>query len=119
MVCLSQLLIIVSFTLAGEALQWLLPFPIPASVYGLLLLFAALCSGLVKLEQVKQTGNFLASLLPVLFVGPTVAIAEQWDLIAAQLFPIALLLPSSTILTFFISGHITQWLLRKGGGCRE
>ena len=95
MAFLSQFLIILSFTLAGEALQRLLPFPIPASVYGLLLLFAALCMGLVKVEQVKKTGNFLSSLLPVLFVGPTVAIAEQWDLIAAQLFPIALLLLSS------------------------
>jgi holin-like protein len=119
MAFLSQFVIILSFTLAGEALQRLLPFPIPASVYGLLLLFAALCMGLVKVEQVKKTGNFLSSLLPVLFVGPTVAIAEQWELIAPQLFPIALLLLSSTILTFFISGHITQWLLRKGGGCRE
>lgn len=119
MAFLSQFLIILSFTLAGEALQRWLPFPIPASVYGLLLLFAALCSGLVKLEQVKQTGNFLASLLPVLFVGPTVGIAEQWDLIAPQLFPIALLLLSSTILTFFIAGHITQRWLRKGGSSRE
>lgn len=73
----------------------------------------------MKLEQVKQTGSFLASLLPVLFVGPTVAIAEQWDLIAPQLFPIALLLLSSTILTFFIAGHITQRWLWKGGSSRE
>ena len=119
MACLSQLLIIMSFTLAGEALQRILPFPIPASVYGLLLLFAALCVGLVKIEQVKQTGNFLSSLLPVLFVGPTVAIAEQWGLVAPQLFPIGLLLLSSTILTFFISGHITQRWLRKGGSRHE
>ena len=48
MAFLSQFLIILSFTLAGEALQRWIPFPIPASVYGLLLLFAALCSGLVK-----------------------------------------------------------------------
>ena len=119
MACLSQFLIILSFTLAGEALQRILPFPIPASVYGLILLFLSLCLGLVKVEQVKQTGNFLSSLLPLLFVGPTVGIAEQWDLIAPQLFPIALLLLSSTILTFFIAGHVTQWWLRKGGGSHE
>ena len=45
---LSQFLIILGFTLAGEALQRILPLPIPASVYGLVLLFAALCLGIVN-----------------------------------------------------------------------
>lgn len=51
---LSQFLIILGFTLAGEALQRMVPLPIPASVYGLILLFTALCLKVVKLEQVKQ-----------------------------------------------------------------
>lgn len=104
------------FTLAGEALQRLLPLPIPASVYGLALLFLALCTGLVKLQQVKTTGNFLSSLLPLLFVSPTVGIVEDWALIQPQLLPIALLLAASTVVTFGISGGITQKLIRKGGG---
>ena len=50
---LSQFLIILGFSLIGEALQRIVPLPIPASVYGLVLLFAALCLKIVKLEQVK------------------------------------------------------------------
>lgn len=113
---LSQFLIIMGFTLAGEALQRLLPLPIPASVYGLVLLFAALCAGLVKLEQVKTAGNFLSSLLPLLFVSPTVGIVENWALIRPQLLPIALLLAASTVVTFGISGGFAQKLMRKAGG---
>ena len=112
---LSQFLIILGFTMAGEALQRLLPLPIPASVYGLVLLFTALCFGLVKLDQVKTTGNFLSSLLPILFVSPTVGIVENWELIRPQLLPIALLLAASTVVTFGISGKLTQILIRKGG----
>ena len=112
---LSQFLIIMGFTLLGEALQQLIPLPIPASVYGLALLFAALCLKLVKVEQVKEAGGFLTSILPVLFVSPTVGIVEHWELIRPQLLPIALLLAASTALTFGISGGITQWLSRKGG----
>ena len=112
---LSQFLIILGFTFAGEALQRTLPLPIPASVYGLLLLFGALCLGLVKLEQVKQTGHFLASILPLLFVAPTVGIIEQWELIADKLLPIALILVASTALTFGIAGQVTQSLAMKGG----
>ena len=113
---LSQFLIILGFTFAGEALQRLVPLPIPATVYGLLLLFAALCLGLVKLEQVKETGHFLASILPVLFVAPTVGIVEYWGLIADKLLPIALLLVATTALTFGIAGRITQHFAKKGGG---
>ena len=113
---LSQFLIIMGFTLAGEALQMLIPLPIPASVYGLVLLFAALCLKIVKPEQVKDVGGFLTSILAVLFVGPTVGILDHWALIQSQLLPIVLLLVASTALTFGISGCLTQWLSRKGGG---
>lgn len=112
---LSQFLIILGFTLAGEALQRLIPLTVPASVWGLALLFLALCLKLVKLEQVKDVGGFLVSLLPVLFVSPAVGIVEHWALIRPQLLPIGLLLLASTVLTFGISGGITQLLSRKGG----
>ena len=112
---LSQFSIILGFTLAGEALQRLIPLPIPAAVYGLLLLFAALCLGLVKVTWVKETGNFLASLLPLLFVGPTVGIAEQWELVAPKLLPILLLLLASTVLTFAIAGRIAQGICSGRG----
>lgn len=112
---LSQFLIIMGFTLAGEALQRLIPVAIPASVYGLALLFLALCLGLVKVEQVKETGGFLSSLLPILFVSPTVGIVEHWALIQPRLLPICLLLAATTVLTFGISGRITQALMKKGG----
>jgi len=112
---LTQFLIIMGFTLLGEALQRLIPLPIPASVYGLALLFAALCLKVVKVEQVKQTGAFLTSILPILFVSPAVGIVEDWGLIADRLVPILLLLVGSTILSFGISGRITQAILRKDG----
>ena len=112
---LSQFLIILGFTFLGEALQRILPLPIPASVYGLTLLFAALCLGLVKLGQVKDAGGFLTSVLPLLFVAPTVGIVEYWALIRDQILPIALLLIGSTALTFGIAGKVTGFFLKKGG----
>ena len=112
---LSQFVIIMGFTLLGEALQRLIPLPIPASVYGLALLFLALCLKIVKVNQVKETGGFLTSILPILFVSPAVGIVEDWGLVADRLVPILLLLVGSTIVTFGISGRITQAVLKKGG----
>lgn len=107
------------FTLAGEALQRLLPISIPASVYGLVLLFAALCTGLIKVSQIREVGGFLTSILPVLFVSPSVGIAENWPLIKPQLLPLLLLLVATTLLTFGIAGRVTQGLLKKGGAENE
>lgn len=110
---LSQFLRITAFTLAGELLQRLIPLPVPASVYGLALLFAGLCAGLVKLEQVKDAAGFLVSILPLLFVSPIVGIVENWGLIQDAVIPILLLIVLSTIATFGIAGRVTQWAGKK------
>lgn len=112
---LTQFLIIMGFTLAGEVLQRVVPLPIPASVYGIGLLFAALCLKLVRVEQVKETGSFLTSILPILFVSPAVGIVEDWGLIREDLLSILLLLVASTILTFAISGRVAQAVLKREG----
>ena len=56
--------IIMLFSLAGDLCHVLLPFPRPASIYGMVLLFAALALKFLKVESVKETGAFLVSLLP-------------------------------------------------------
>ena len=103
------------FTLLGEALQRLIPLPIPASVYGLALLFAALCLKIVKVEQIKEVGGFMTSILPVLFVSPAVGIIDCWALIQPNLLTIALLIVASTAVTFGVAGKVTQMLRKKGG----
>lgn len=113
---LSQFLIIMGFTLAGEALQLIVPLPIPASVYGLSLLFLALCLRLVKVEQVKQTGAFLTSILPLLFVPSVVGIAQDWNVIRPQILSICLLILATTAVTFGISGKLAQALKKRKEG---
>ena len=112
---LSQFLIILGFTLAGEALQRIIPLPIPASVWGIALLFTALCLKLIKVEQVKKTAAFLSSLLPLLFVSPAVKIVEDWALIREDLLGIALVLIATTVLTFAVSGRVAQAFVKKEG----
>ena len=110
---LTQFLRITAFTLAGELLQRLIPLPVPASVYGLALLFAALCLGVVKLEQVKDAAGFLISILPILFVPTAVGILENWGMIKDDVLPIFLLALLSTVVTFGIAGRVTQHLRKK------
>lgn len=51
---LIQFLIIIAFSFAGELLHFLLPLPIPASIYGIILLFLALETKLIKVKQIGR-----------------------------------------------------------------
>ena len=56
---LKQFSIILFISFLGEMLHALIPFPIPASVYGLVILLTALCTGIMKVGQVRETALFL------------------------------------------------------------
>lgn len=112
---LKQLLIILAFTALGELLAYLLPLPIPAAIYGLVLLLVALCTGLLKPAHIDKTARFLTSLLPLLFVAPTVNILSYWGVIAPNLASICVIVVVSTVVVFAVAGLVTGLLLKKGG----
>ena len=109
---------IMGFCLAGELLHAILPLPIPAGIYGLVLLAAALLTGIVRLEQVKQTGDFLSSLFPLLFIPTVAGVMEQWELIAGNLLPILIALVPVTWAVMAVAGKVTQSIMdrRKRNG---
>ena len=113
---LKQVLIILLFSLAGEALRAILPLPIPAAIYGLILMLIALCTGRLKPEHIAQTADFLISAMLLLFVTPAVKILKYWDIIAPDLMPICVIILVSTALVFSVSGFVAKFLLKKKGG---
>lgn len=112
-VYLKQSALIFGFTLLGEVLSRLIPLPIPAAVYGLVLLFIALCLKIVKVEHVNKVSDFLLTILPLLFVSPAVNLLESWGILAPHVLPFALLVIASTILVFMVAGLVSQALCRK------
>ena len=104
---------IMGFCLVGELLHQVLPLPIPAGICGLVLLAAALLMGVVKLEQVKQTGDFLSSLFPLLFIPTVAGVMEQWELIADNLLPILIALIPVTWAVMAAAGKVTQKIMDK------
>ena len=69
---------ILAFCFLGEILHVVLPLPVPASVYGLVLLLAALNFKLVKLDDVKEVGTYLTGIFPLLFVPAAAGVMELW-----------------------------------------
>lgn len=112
---IKQICLILLFSFLGEVCRFFIPLMIPASIYGIALLFGALALKIIRIEDVRETGGFLTSLLPLLFVVPTVALMEYWHLVKPVLLPFALISFVVTILVFAASGLVTKWIIRKGG----
>lgn len=113
---IKQVLIILLFTLLGEVLARVIPFPIPAAIYGIVLMLIALGTGILKTAQVKESSDFFISIMPVLYVPVCVRILEYWGVISSNLVAILTVTIVSTYLVFAVSGLVTQWLLNKKGG---
>ena len=71
-------MIILAISLVGEILKYILPLPIPASIYGMAILFAGLMSGLIKLDAVRETGKFLIEIMPLMFIPAGVGLMDSW-----------------------------------------
>ena len=110
---LYQFLVITLFTFLGETLNRLIPLPIPAAVYGLVLLFLALQLRIIRLEWVQTCGNWLIGIMGILFVAPAVNLMGSWSQIGPHLLPIAVIVLGSTLVVFAVAGIVTQLLTRK------
>lgn len=108
---LRQFLWIIGFTLAGEALHALLPLPVPAAVWGLVLLFIALESGKLKLSSVEDCGQFMLGIMPVLFIAPAVGLMDSWPVLASVWPAVLAIIVLSTVVVFGVSGVVTQGIL--------
>lgn len=113
---IKQLFWILLFSGIGELLQVVIPLPIPAAIYGLVLLLAALCTGLLKAEHIADTARFFIAIMPLLFVAPAVSLLAHWNLIAPQLTPIVMITVLSTVVVLAVAGLVTKALQRKDGG---
>ena len=110
---LAQFFWILLFCALGELLQAVIPFPIPAAIYGLVLLFLALSLKIIKVEQVADAAHYLISVMGVFFVSPVVNILAYWGVVAPNLGEICVIFVSTTVLVFAVSGFVTRALLRK------
>lgn len=99
---------ITAFCLAGEILAVVLPLPIPASVYCLLLMVAALKTGLLKLDQVRETGLFLTGIFPLLFVPAAAGVVELGSQLINLLLPAVLAIVPITALVMAVTGMVAQ-----------
>ena len=106
-----QLFIIICFSFAGELMRRLLPFPIPASIYGIVLLFIALELKWVKVKQIREVSTTLIISMPVMFVPPAVGLISSWENIKDNWPEYLAITFASTYAVMAIAGWTTQRII--------
>lgn len=114
-----QILIIGTITLIGEVCNQLIPLPIPASVYGMLLLFFCLMTRMIKPEQIEETADWLLFIMPVLFVSPGVSIVAGTQDLAGNIVGILTITLVTTVVVMIITGVTAQAVIRAGRKGKE
>ena len=112
---IPQVLYILLFSVLGELLQAVIPLPIPAAIYGILILLIALSTGIVKEKAIADISSFLLSAMPILFVAPVTKILQYWGLISPNLVAICVIMVVSTLVVFAVAGLVTKWCQKRKG----
>lgn len=110
----KQLSVIMAVSFVAELMEFLIPIPVAASVYGLVLMLVGLVSGIIPLEKVEGAADFLVEIMPILFVPPTVSIMTSVDEMKQMLVPLCVISVVSTVLIMVITGRVSQSIIRKG-----
>lgn len=113
---LKQFLIILVISFIGEILNHVIPLPVPASIYGMVILFLALVTGVIKLNSVERAGKYMLEVLPVMFIPAGVGLMATWGILRPIIVPIAIIMVVSTFTVLAATGWSSQlviWRNRK------
>ena len=110
---LRQFLIILGISFVGELLKVLLPLPIPASIYGMVILFIGLLTGWIPLDAVRDAGKFLIEIMPVMFIPAGVGLMASWGILKPMLLLVSIIVVVTLITVMVATGWSSQWMIRR------
>jgi holin-like protein len=108
---IRQFGIILAVTFIGEVLKFLIPLPVPASIYGLILMLIALKTKIIPLEKVKDAGDFLIEIMPMMFIPAGVGLLVSWDSLKSIWIPVVLITVATTVIVMAVTGIVTQSMI--------
>ena len=109
---LYNIFTICCFVVLGRVISMLLPVEFPSSIIGLLLLFVALSSGMLKQKYVEKACEQLNRHIGILFVPAGVALMGYFELVQQNLVALIMAGLVGTVAIFFTVGHTYCYLNR-------
>ena len=117
---IKQFFIIILVSCIGEILNYLIPLPIPASIYGVVIMLGLLISKRLPLDAIQETADFLVKIMPVMFIPAAVGLIVYWEQMKQILLPFCVITITSTFLVILATGKVTDLVIeRKGAKTNE
>ncbi len=113
---INQFGIILGVTFLGEMIHSVLPLPIPASIYGLIIMVICLQTKIIKEERVKPAGRFLIEIMPLMFIPAAVGLLTAWNELRGIWFPVVAITVLTTIIVMVVTGRTAQVVIKKDRG---
>lgn len=110
---MKQLAIILAISFIAELMEYLIPIPVAASIYGLILMLIGLITKIIPLNKVEGAADFLVETMPVMFIPPTVGIMTSADALKEMLVPLCVISVVSTILIMIVTGRVSQHIIQR------
>ena len=109
---LGQLMIILFVYLLGGLIQSVFNLPIPGTVLGLILLFIALYTKIIKVHMIEDICNVLISHMAFLFIPAGVGLMTSFGLLQGKVVQFAIIIFVSTVVTFVVTSYVVKFLRR-------
>ena len=109
---LQQFLMILAISFLGELMHQVL-LPVPASIYGMVILFVGLITGMIQLDWVKDVGKFLIEIMPVMFIPAGVGLMSSFSVLRPVLVPVCVITLVTVITVMVVTGRCSQWIIRR------
>ncbi len=111
---IGQLVIILGISVIGEVLNHIIPLPVPASIYGLVLMLILLCTKVIKVHHIKETSDFLLKVMPIMFIPGGAGVIKYWHYIRPMLIPCFIIMIVVTVIVMAVTGKVTEALIKTG-----
>lgn len=109
---IKQFFIIILISFLGEICRVLLPLPIPASIYGLVILLIGLEMKILPLDAIRDTAKFLIEIMPLMFIPAAVGLIDSYAELKTFLVPALVITFLTTVFVMIGAGRTTQFVLR-------
>lgn len=105
---LGQIGIIFGICWISQCIEAALPFALPSSIIGMVLLLILLALRVVKAEHIQEKSDFLLANLPFFFIPAAASIINYVDILKSNLLALAAVCTLSMVATF----AATVWAVR-------
>jgi len=74
---------------------------------------------IIRLDQVKEAGEFLIEIMPVMFIPAAVGLMDSWQIIKNDWVSYAVITIFSTFVVMIVSGKVVQAVINRTQKKRE